>query len=279
MNDMSVHTGMQKDRKQAPTLGRLANKVAVVTGAAQGIGQGVATVMARNGARVVLLDMADHVYASAKAIRTHGFQAQARQVGVTEAPAVKDAIAEIDKTIGPIDILVNNAGIARFAGFAKMSLESRNEVMNVNLNGTWNCCQAVVPAMMRQQWGRIINIASVTGPRVGDPGLAAYAASKGAICGLTRTLATELAAMQITVNAILPGFIDTPLIDPLAEQLNISPDQARARLAALNPSRRLGTVEDIGHLCVFLASDESGYITGQEFVIDGGAIVLEKTLN
>ena len=276
MSGIPVPSQIPGDGKHTSGGGRLADKVAVVTGAAQGIGQGIATAMADNGARVVLLDAAEHVDAAAGKIRCNGGSAQAWRVDVTDPPAVKDAVTEIDRIVGPIDILVNNAGIARFAGFAEMPLEARDTVMNVNFNGTWNCCRAVVPAMMQRQRGRIVNIASVTGPRVGDPGLCAYAASKGAITVLTRTLAMELAAMHITVNAVLPGFIDTPLIDPLAEQLRITPNQAREQLAALNPTMRLGTVEDIAHLCVFLGSDESGYITGQEFVVDGGATVLEK---
>jgi NAD(P)-dependent dehydrogenase (short-subunit alcohol dehydrogenase family) len=275
---MSIRTGVDEDDKESPKLRRLANKVGVVTGAAQGIGQGVASVMAKNGAHVVLLDVAEHVNIAAKAIRDNGFQALALQVDVTDASAVRDAVAEINRNIGHIDILVNNAGIARFAMFLDMPVETRDEVLNVNFNGTWNCTRAVVPDMIQRRWGRIINISSVTGPRVGDPGLTAYAASKGAISGLTRTLAMELAVKQITVNAILPGFIDTLLIEPLAKELDLSPCQAREHLAALNPSNRLGTVKDIGHLCVFLGSDESGYITGQEFVIDGGSTVLEKTL-
>jgi NAD(P)-dependent dehydrogenase (short-subunit alcohol dehydrogenase family) len=257
-------------------MSELKSKVAVVTGGAQGIGHGVAVSLAENGAQVVLWDVTEHVETAARDLCQKGFKALAQRVDVTDRAMVQSAVAEINRRSGPVDILVNNAGIAQFAPFLEMAVEDRDAVLNVNLNGTWNCSQAVLGDMLRRGFGRIINIASVTGPRVGDPGLCAYAASKAAICGLSRNLAVETASHGVTVNAVLPGFIDTELMQPLADQMGISVNEARRNLAQANPTKRLGTVADIGSLCVFLASEASGYITGQEFVIDGGGTVVEK---
>jgi 3-oxoacyl-[acyl-carrier protein] reductase len=256
----------------------LKSRVAVVTGSARGIGHGIAVSLAESGAQVILWDMAEGVDAAACGLRDKGLKALAQRMDVTDMSMIQTAVAEVNRLVGPIDILVNNAGIARFAPFLEMTAEDRDAVLNVNLNGTWNCSQAVLGDMLAHRYGRIINIASVTGPRVGDPGLTAYAASKGAISGFTRNLAVEMAAYGITVNAVLPGFIDTPLIQPLADEMGMSVDEARRCLAQANPTKRLGTVEDIGNLCVFLASGASGYITGQEFVIDGGGTILEKSI-
>ncbi len=257
-------------------MNELKNRVAVVTGGAQGIGHGIAVSLAENGAQVVLWDVTERVETAARDFCQQGFKALAQRVDVTDRAMVQNAVAEINRRSGTVDILVNNAGIARFAPFLEMGVEDRDAVLNVNLNGTWNCSQAVLGDMLRRGFGRIINIASVTGPRVGDPGLCAYAASKAAICGLSRNLAVETASHGVTVNAVLPGFIDTELMQPLADQMGIRVEEARRNLAQANPTKRLGTVTDIGSLCVFLASEASGYITGQEFVIDGGGTVVEK---
>lgn len=256
----------------------LQNRVAVVTGSAQGIGRGIALALAENGAQVILWDSSETVDSAARDLRNKKLTALAQRVDVTNLSMIHNAVSEVNRLVGPIDILVNNAGIARFAPFIEMTTEDRDAVIDVNFNGTWNCSQAVLGDMLARRCGRIINIASVTGPRVGDPGLTAYAASKGAISGLTRNLAIETAAHGITVNAVLPGFINTPLVEPLADEMGMSVDEARHCLAQANPTKRLGTVEDIGNLCVFLASEASGYITGQEFVIDGGGTILEKSI-
>jgi NAD(P)-dependent dehydrogenase (short-subunit alcohol dehydrogenase family) len=184
-------------------------------------------------------------------------------------------VKQLSGTFGKVDILANNAGIARFALFVEMSLEMRDKIFSVNFGGVWNCTKAVIPSMMEQKYGRIVNVSSVTGPRVATPGLTAYAATKGAISAFTRALALEMAEYGITVNAILPGFIDTPLTKPMADDFQMDEKEFSEWLGKSIPMRRLGTIEELGNLAVFLASDEAAYITGQEIVIDGGNIIQE----
>jgi NAD(P)-dependent dehydrogenase (short-subunit alcohol dehydrogenase family) len=257
----------------------LDNRVAIITGAAQGIGYGIAATLARKGAYVILWDKAEKTISQATKLEKAGFKSTTQIVDITDPKTIKDALTEVNRSIGHVDILVNNAGIAPFAPFLETTTETLDTVMGVNFYGAWNCSQAVLPAMVDRKYGRIINISSVTGPRTGDPGLSAYAASKGALSGLTRNLAVEMAIHGITVNAVLPGFIDTPLIQPLADEMGLDIDLARQRLADINPTQRLGTVADVGGICAFLASNASGYITGQEFIIDGGSTILEKTVD
>lgn len=254
---------------------RLKDRIAVVTGAAQGIGRGIAKALAGEGAVVVLFDIADTVIKTASDIREKGHRTSAFKVDVSNADQVRKAVRQCAEEHGKIDILVNNAGMAYFAPFVDMPDDMRDKIFNVNFNGMWNCTKATIPMMIRQGYGKIINVSSVTGPRVATPGLSAYAATKGAISGFTRTLALEVAASGITVNAILPGLIDTPLTKPMAEDFHMDADQFAAWVKTSIPMGRMGTVEDLGDLAVFLASDESKYITGQEIIIDGGNILPE----
>ncbi|MBW1997321.1 MAG: SDR family oxidoreductase [Deltaproteobacteria bacterium] len=255
---------------------RLRDRVAVVTGAARGIGSGIARAMAGEGAVVVLWDILGLVEETAQSIRSSGQDALSDKVDVSDPLQVNNAIAGLNDSFGRVDILVNNAGIAYFAPFVETTDEKRDMVFRVNFNGVWNCTKAILPGMLARGYGRIINISSVTGPRVGDPGLSAYSATKGAVCGLARTLALEVAGSGVTVNTILPGYIETPLMQPMAEEMGTSVKEAAKRIGKGIPMKRLGTVEEVGDLAVFLASDESAYITGQEFVIDGGNILQEK---
>jgi NAD(P)-dependent dehydrogenase (short-subunit alcohol dehydrogenase family) len=256
-------------------MSRLKSRVALVSGSAQGIGKGIAGALANAGALVALWDINDIVHETAKDINQSGGKAFSYVVNVADPDQVEDTAKQIENELGKIDILVNNAAIARFAPFVDMTDSVRDEVINVNFYGMWNCTKAAIPIMVEQKFGRIINISSVTGPRVATPGLSAYAASKGAISGFTRTLALEVAEHEITVNAILPGFIDTPLTKPMADDFNMNQDEFNTWLSKSIPMKRMGTIAELGNLAVFLASDESSYITGQEIIIDGGNTIQE----
>ncbi len=256
-------------------MSRLTGRVALVTGSAQGIGNGIARAMAKEGAMAVLWDIKDLVHEAAEEIRKSGGKAISYNVNVTDSGRVEETVRLIRNEFGRVDILVNNAAIARFAPFVDMTDSIRDEVINVNFYGMWNCTKAILPAMIEHEYGRIINISSVTGPRVSTPGLTAYAASKGAISAFTRTLALETAEYGITVNAILPGWIDTPLTKPMAEDFNMNQDEFDIWLSKSIPMKRMGKTSELGDLSVFLASDESTYITGQEIIIDGGNTIQE----
>lgn len=247
----------------------------MVTGAAQGIGLGIARALAGDGATVALWDVSDAVHDVSNALRASGQNAVSYIVDVVDEAQTAQAASEIQDRFGSINILVNNAGIAHFAPFVETDNAQRDKVFNINFFGVWNCCKAILPFMIQQNYGRIINISSVTGPRVATPGLTAYAAAKGAISALTRTLALEMAAHHITVNAILPGFIDTALTKPMADDFQMDEKAFSQWLRKSIPLKRFGTIEELGSLTVFLASSDSGYITGQEIVIDGGNTIQE----
>jgi NAD(P)-dependent dehydrogenase (short-subunit alcohol dehydrogenase family) len=255
--------------------GRLKGRVAIVTGAAQGIGEGIAKAMAKEEAIVALWDISDKVHKTTKNIRKSGSKATSYIVNVAEWSQVERTLRLILDEFGKVDILVNNAGIARFSLFVDMTDNIRDEAINVNFYGMWNCTKAVIPEMIKRKYGKIINISSVTGPRVATAGLTAYAASKGAISAFTRTLALEVAEYGITVNAILPGWIDTPLSEPMAEDLKMDQDEFDIWLGKSVPMKRMGKTCELGDLGVFLGSDESTYITGQEIIIDGGNTIQE----
>jgi NAD(P)-dependent dehydrogenase (short-subunit alcohol dehydrogenase family) len=255
---------------------RLKDRIAIVTGAARGNGEGIARALAKEGATVVLWDVVDRVDETAKSIRSSGHNAVSFKVDITETKQVNQTVQEILKKYAKIDVLVNNAGVYPFVPFLEMSDELRDKVFNINIKGTWNCTQAVLPSMINQKYGKIVNISSVTGPLVSDPGATAYSATKGAISGFTRALALEVAEFGINVNAILPGYINTPGVRELVTSLGEDPDEFVKKLANSVPMKRLGTIDEVGDLAVFLASEESKYITGQEIVVDGGNVVQEQ---
>jgi NAD(P)-dependent dehydrogenase (short-subunit alcohol dehydrogenase family) len=252
----------------ADTIGRLSGKIALVTGAAMGNGQGIAKVLLSEGATVILADVSEQVNNTAAQL---GERAVPVIMDVTDKQQVDQIVKECEIAFGRIDILVNNAGIAKFSKFTDITDELRNLHIQVNLFGPWNCAKAVLPIMLKNKYGRIINMASVTGPYVADPGEIAYATTKAALIGFTKALAIETAADHITVNALCPGYILTPMVMHSAKESNPQNPQAVIDgIAAGIPMKRLGTTKNIGDLVAFLASDAAEYITGQDIIIDGG---------
>lgn len=254
----------------------LADKVAIVTGAWRGIGAGIAKVLAKEGAQVVLTDVATAVQETAHEISKNGLSAVAYEMNVTKTEQVNHTIQDISAKFGRIDILVNNAGIYPRSNLVGMSDEFLNRMFDINVFGMFRCARAVLPVMIKQKYGRIVNLSSVTGPFVADPtgGQTAYAASKAAVLGFTTALALEVAQYGITVNCICPGHIDTP--GGREQSLEPSyPDKGMEELGRTIPMCRVGTPKEVGELVAFLASDESKYLTGTHIVIDGGNIIQE----
>jgi 3-oxoacyl-[acyl-carrier protein] reductase len=242
---------------------KLKDKVAIITGAGQGIGKEIALTFAREGAKVVVTDITGKENEVAEEIKRMGGEAIAVKVDVSKMEDAKKMAEETLKAFSRIDILVNNAGIYPFKPFVEITEGDWDKVINVNLKGTFNCTKAVVETMIKQKYGKIINITSIAGTVVGFPQLTHYCASKAGITGFTRALALELAPYGINVNAIAPGPIETPGTQVLGKE-------AYENFKKLIPIGRWGKPEDIANLAVFLASDESSNITGQVIVSDGG---------
>ncbi len=197
---------------------------------------------------------------------------------IRDGEAVRAAAADVESQFGRVDILVNNAGILRVVPFLEMTDEIRDLHLDTNLKGTWNCCQAVLPGMVKRRYGKVVNLSSVTGTQVADPGETAYGLTKAGIWGFTKALAMEFAAARINVNMIYPGVFRTPMIGSLAQGTSPEEIQATADLmAAAIPMGRLGRPDEIGHLVAYLASDEAECVTGQTFFIDGGSTLPETS--
>ena len=245
---------------------RLKDKVALITGGARGIGQAIAMTFAKEGADIVVADVNLEVaQKTASEIESLGRKALALEMDVTNYDLVEAGINKILDKMGKVDILVNNAGITKDNLVLRMSGAEWDAVINVNLKGTFNCIKAVSRPMVKQRSGRIISIASIIG-LMGNPGQANYAASKAGIIALTKTIAKELASRNINANAVAPGFIQTEMTAKL-------PEDIKKRMLEAIPLAKLGTPQDVANVCLFLASDESSYITGQTITIDGGMVM------
>ena len=245
-----------------------ATKVAVVTGGGSGIGLAISERLARDGIAVAVLDLdAGAAQGTADAITGAGGTAAGWGVDVTDRAAVEAAVADVAEQFGAPTILVNNAGLQGFERFLKITPETWNRVIEVNLTGTFNCCQLVLPHMLTAGWGRIVNISS-SSAQGGQQMMAHYVSSKAAVIGLTKSLALEFGPKGITVNTIPPGFIDTPMLrDSEAKGLLGGPVED---IEAKTPVRRIGQPEDIANATAFLVSDDASYVTGQVIGVNGG---------
>jgi NAD(P)-dependent dehydrogenase (short-subunit alcohol dehydrogenase family) len=240
-------------------------RIALVTGAAKGIGAAIADRLARDGMHVLIADL-DEAQARAKAdeLKAAGFAASSLLLDVGNPASVAAAFAAVDKQYGRCDVVVNNAGIAKTFPFVDFPLESWQAHMNVNVTGTLLCAQHGARMMVRNQWGRIINIASVAGMRAVGVGRTGYGTSKAAVIGLTRQMAVELAEHGVTANAIAPGPVDTPMTRVLH-----SPEFRQSYTDAI-PMNRYGTPEEVAAAVGYLASDGAAYVTGIVIPVDGG---------
>lgn len=255
----------------------LDEKITIITGGASGIGKGIAEVFLEKGATVIILDInSDIARVLGELNQNYPGRIIGYNVDIRDKSYVKKVIASILSKYRKIDVLVNNAGICELGSFLEVKDEILDKHIDINVKGAWNVSQAVASAMIEQKFGSIVNISSVTGDLVADPQEVAYAISKSALIGLTKGLAIELASKNIRVNAIQPGYVVTPLVEEMAKTTN--PNDPMSVIKGIEkgvPLKRLGTPKDIGELAAFLASDASSYITGQQFVIDGGATLPE----
>ncbi|MDT3439381.1 MULTISPECIES: SDR family NAD(P)-dependent oxidoreductase [unclassified Pseudofrankia] len=245
-------------------------RVAVVTGGASGIGEATCHHLAERGHRIAVLDLDDHgARRVAKELRAEGTEALGLAVDVTDRPALDAAFAEIRSSLGPTEILVTSAGLVDFQPFEQITLERWNRVVEVNLTGTFHCCQAAVPDMVAARWGRIVTISSSSAQR-GSPNMAHYAAAKGGVMVLTKSLARAYASHGITVNCVPPSGIETPMQHRDQAAGNLPPNEV---MAASIPLGHLGTPDDLAAAVAFLASEEAGFITGQVLGVNGGSVL------
>jgi 3-oxoacyl-[acyl-carrier protein] reductase len=245
---------------------RFQDKVVLVTGSAQGIGREIALGFAAEGADVVISDInLEKSTVTSRQIESMGRKSLALELNVTDYSSVEQGVNKILDKFTKVDILVNNAGITKDNLMLRMSDADWDAVINVNLKGTFNCTKAISKPMIKQRHGKIVNIASIIGI-IGNAGQANYSASKAGIIALTKTTAKEFASRNINVNAVAPGFIQTDMTAKLSEEV-------KQKMLAMIPMNKLGLPKDVANACLFLASEEASYITGQTIVVDGGMVM------
>ena len=250
-------------------MGNLEDRAAVVTGAGRGIGAAAARRLAVGGARVAVLDVREELCAeTVGAITAAGGTALALGCDVAQAAQVDAAFARVAEAFGRVDILVNNAGVLRDNLLFKMTEEEWDTVLGVHLKGSFLCSRAAQQYMVRQRYGKIVNLSSVSA--LGNRGQANYASAKAGLQGLTKTLAIELGPYNINVNAVAPGYIDTEMTRATARRVGLDPEAAIARAAEATPLRRVGQPEDVANVIAFLVSDEAGFVSGQVLYVNGG---------
>lgn len=257
---------------------KLENKVAIITGGAMGNGLGIAEVFLKYHAKVVILDYASEL-ANTLGVLKQKYQDQivmGYNVDIRDRSKLDAICKNIFEALGSIDIVVNNAGVCRLASFEETTDEIRDFHFDININGTWNVTKAALPYLEKSKHASIVNLSSVTGVRVADPKEVAYATTKAAIMGFTKGLAADLASKNIRVNAILPGYVRTPMVEGIAKQSDeANPESVINSIAAAIPMRRMGKAEELGELAAFLACEESSYITAETIIFDGGSTLPE----
>ena len=256
---------------------KLEGKVAVITGAAVGLGKGIATVYAKYGAKLCMIDLLPEVEETAKELREKYNTEIVTYIGdVSKKDNMEEAVNKAVEKFGEVNVACCNAGVCRLAPFEEMSDEMRDFHIDVNIKGVWNTCKAVIPHMLKQGGGSIVIASSVTGDIVADAGEAAYALTKSALVGLTKCLAVEYADRHIRVNCSQLGFARTPMVEKMAVESNPNdPESAIQDIAVGVPMKRLADPLEVGELFAFLGSDESSYLTGSQIVIDGGSTLPE----
>ncbi len=243
---------------------KLKDKVAIITGGAQGIGRAIAEKLGSEGAKIIIVDvMEEAAKKTADEIsKAQNVETLSLKVDVSSSQETEQMIKKTVEKFGKIDIMINNAGITRDNLLIRMSDDEWDKVISINLKGVFNCSKAAAKIMMKQRAGKIVNIASVVG-LMGNAGQANYSASKGGVIALTKTMARELASRNINVNAVAPGFIKTAMTEKLS-------DEQKKKLTELIPLARLGEAQDVANIVAFLCTDESSYITGEVISVNGG---------
>ena len=258
-------------------MGKLDGKVAVITGAAVGLGAGIAEAFVKHGAKICMINRSERVEETAERLRKqYNAQIITAIADVSKRDQVEAAVKKAVDTFGAVHIACCNAGVCQLAPFEQMTDDMFDFHINVNIKGAWNTCKAVIPYMLQQRGGSIVIASSVTGDIVADAGEAAYATTKAALVGLTKCLAVEYAARNIRVNCTQLGYARTPMVEGMAAESNpADPEKAIRGIALGVPMGRLAEPIEVGELTAFLGSDEASYITGAQIVIDGGSTLPE----